>query len=413
MKWKFWKKNSLTTLDPHMLSFVILDRMAKQQPPFNEWRPEGVEIPKVAEAFVEIGVWAYQLMIFVDCIERKFGSDTAQIVKSHLLTLAERVDKRQVMKRYFDVIMLGRASTEREPFLTDQPDIQIDCNVAKRLLETSTESEDAKGAIYLLFANALTLGRLSAQMRFTTLIEKMDFRPETVIGLRKPKETPLTWSEEPGCFERHLQRKFQNPLFPVDRRNITTAELISARSRDGADLREFMNQFEPLLNYATSLGNHVLMSECLRLRQEIEDLIIRAAEIGAIAAEQRKNLQCLYDVVVECIRQACPLEDRQNLENALAKSVNIQKMKGNEFIAQLTRRDTPVLGSDVIPSILSENIETVRLLVSLWNEGGYPLDKEAVHYAATLVAEVTAEGHVLPDLKDKVRLLISLESVGP
>lgn len=168
MKWRFWnKKNTLADSDPHLIAFAILERMTKQDPPFNEWRPEGVEIPCDADAFIEISVWAYQLTIFLDCIERKFGSDTAHIVKSHLLTLANKWDRKQEMSRFFDAVVLGRSSTERNQFFKDAPELQVDANIAKALLAICAVSEEAKSAVYTILGHSLTLGRLSAQTRFT------------------------------------------------------------------------------------------------------------------------------------------------------------------------------------------------------------------------------------------------------
>src|SRR5258708_17248561 len=239
VKWKFWeKKNTLSALDPHLMAFAMLQRMSEHGSPFNEWRPEGVEIPAEAEAFIEISVWAYQLTIFLDCIERKFGFDTAQSVKSHLVTVANRWDEKQVMSMYLDTITLGRSSTERDEFLSDASEIQVDVNIAKSLLAISAEGEEAKAAIYLILGHSLTLGRLSAQIRFTDLVNKMEFRPETVFGLRKPEETPIEWSPLPGCFERHLQRRHGNPLFRVERLTVAIADALTARARDGADLEK-------------------------------------------------------------------------------------------------------------------------------------------------------------------------------
>jgi hypothetical protein len=404
MNWQFWKKSPLQSLDPHMAAFAILDRMFKVQPPFNEWRPEDVEIPEVAGAFIEIGVWAYQLTIFVDCIEKKFGADTAQIVRTHLLTLLERWDNKHVMKGYFAAVVVGRASTERELFFSDQPDIQIDCNVARALLSTSAESEEAKDAVYPILGHALTLGRLSAQVRFAPLVDKMEFKPETVIGLRKPKETPMEWSESPGCFERHLQRRFQNPLFPVDRQNITTSELISAQARDEAERMQLQEDFKAALEKAKNFEDRVPMSECLALREEIESLIIRCAEVGA-TTQLREAVQSIYASVIGCLRNGCPPEERQTLENALTSSAEILAMKADDFFAQLTRSDTPFTGGDVIPALLSESVETVGKFVTYWTGMGKTIDQETVQCAVAIVRQATANGPELPDIEQKLGLL--------
>jgi hypothetical protein len=44
-------------------------------------------------------------------------------------------------------------------------------------------------------------------------------------------DSEISWSNIPGCFARHLQRKRINPLFPVNKRSITQDEAKRARQR--------------------------------------------------------------------------------------------------------------------------------------------------------------------------------------
>ena len=90
MNWKFWHKdNAPKRLDPHMLAVVMVQNMVGHTYPFNKWRDDENPIPETADAFVEVAVNVYQLCIFLDFIERQFGSDVAEIVRDELFKVVQ------------------------------------------------------------------------------------------------------------------------------------------------------------------------------------------------------------------------------------------------------------------------------------------------------------------------------------
>ena len=72
---------------------------------------------------------------------------------------------------------------------------------------------------------------------------------------RKNQETQFEWLEMPGCFERHLQRRHRNPLFPEERRTISNKELQEARRKDLSDLKEFIKKYTLWLSEARELND--------------------------------------------------------------------------------------------------------------------------------------------------------------
>src|SRR5437879_5488623 len=55
--------------------------------------------------------------------------------------------------------------------------------------------------------------------------------------------TPIAWSSRPGCFERHLQRRHNNPLFPPSRRIVTQEEVTAAHIADLRNRQDFMAKY--------------------------------------------------------------------------------------------------------------------------------------------------------------------------
>src|SRR5271169_6485620 len=60
---------------------------------------------------------------------------------------------------------------------------------------------------------------------------------------RMPIDDKLVWSANPGCFERHLQRRVGNPLFPASSRYVTQVEIDGARARDSREAEIVRNEF--------------------------------------------------------------------------------------------------------------------------------------------------------------------------
>jgi hypothetical protein len=312
------------------------------------------------------------------------------------------------MRTWFDVIRSARYSQERDERI--DPTIQADCNAAKALLKTIAEDEEEKAAIFFYLGHSLTLGRIIAEAGFGRLVDDMQFRPESIIGVRKAEESAVRWSDAPGCFERHLQRRFRNSLFPLNRRDISSSELADAQARDAADFASFLRDFFGMMEGASSDDLPQTFSTLLKMRNETEELLVRAAEIGAIAQKQKASLQDFYATIVKTLRDACTTEKLPALEQALQASYQHQRTATSDFVAQLGRKDGPISGAEVLPSILSEDVETVRLVVEVLDESSLTAMRRLT---TELLAEARAEGYVMQDEQEKLSAMGVLAAGGP
>jgi hypothetical protein len=77
--------------------------------------------------------------------------------------------------------------------------------------------------------------------------------------------------------------------------------------------------------------------ELYRLREGVEELIIRCAAVEALANPQREGFQWVFDTLVTIMRGACPTEKSAQLDAGLANSENLQKTWSNQFVAQFKR----------------------------------------------------------------------------
>lgn len=404
MKWKFWVKDKpLSHLEPHAVAYMVVQMMVKREVPFNKWRDQDEAMPERREAFIQICVNVYQLSIFLDLLELRFGSDVAGVVRSDIIAL---MNTRSVaIGPFFRAVEIGRATPEREQFFANDPAIQVDCNVSKAFLDIVSEAQAEKDAIYPQLAKSLGFGRIGAEAGFGGLVKSIEFRPETIVGLRKPEDIPVGWSDKCGCFERQLQRRYMNPLFPVQRRMVSRAEILEARAKDLNDLKELQTDMDGLFSKVEEASKQKsYYDEVVVLRDAFERLIFRAAEIGTIASQQNDALHDVYRSVVGVLRDGCPSEHRAKLESVLADSERYQRKWTNQFVRQLKRRDTPISGNEVVASLLTEDVDTVRLFASLLEE---PARKDTYQLAVALISDAQREGYSVAEAEQKLQALLS------
>lgn len=307
---------------------------------------------------------------------------------------------------FFRAVWAGRAKPEREQFFAHDTACQVDCNVSRAFLDLVSGTQTEKDAIYPVLAKSLGLGRFLAETAFGDLVKGVEFRPETIVGLRKPEDIPISWSEKCGCFERQLQRRHMNALFPVERRTISRAELLEASMKDWNDLRQLQSDAAKLFDEVKSGPKQKPYSEFLDLREAVERLILRAAEIGPIADQQRDALRHVYDSIVDVLRKDCPSEHRAQLEDALAHSEKYQREWANQFVKQLKRNDTPIANDELVPSLLTEDVETVRFFASILEEA---VRKDTYDLAVTLISDAQSEGYTVAQAEEKLQALRNSE----
>jgi len=72
---------------------------------------------------------------------------------------------------------------------------------------------------------------------------------------RKPRtHARIQWSGNPGCVERCLQIRCNNPLYPAARRRIEQRELLAARKRDDEEREAFQAKMASLAEEIVSFS---------------------------------------------------------------------------------------------------------------------------------------------------------------
>jgi len=167
------------------------------------------------------------------------------------------------------------------------------------------------------------------------------------------------WSNVPGCFERHLQRRDGNVLFPLERRIVSREEVEQAQRRDKLDQERFI---EAVRNLKIELDNSedrnpLFTSHDSSFLQRVQALLEEAASIGGNIENAIHILETTEEKMIQCLNASMP-EGKELLE----KAKSLSTMHRIPYLAQMKRRDTPILENEQVPTLLSEDFATISII---------------------------------------------------
>jgi len=403
----------LKHLTPHLLAVIMLQRRAEGSMPFQEWRKPDVQFPSEADAMVALGCECYQLRIFVDLLQQRFGSPIAKLVENSFSTIMDSDSSGiEFFARADAAILRARALGPTQDGPND-PELRLDLQVADQMQAFVGESEEKKAALRLPLAQCLGFSRISAQAFFPDVIAKIDFDPASIAFV--PRETAYRgttnrWRPAPGCFERHLQRKEGNLLFPVSEQQPSDGALNAARSRDEDDVEKLKADVTALgKTLAGYLNQEGIPGGILAdlLHYKVQPLMARSAAIGELANAQLRALQQLNE---ELMKGA--VGSNEELAESLEAIRKGQHDLCNLFLAQASREDTPIASENFILALLCESTDTVKEAMEIFSRGDAAAGAQArgdvqalCNEAIGRVTEAAKQGFELPAAEEKLGLL--------
>ena len=178
----------------------------------------------------------------------------------------------------------------------------------------------------------------------------------------------LYFSKSPGCWERHVQRQANNPLFDHTAA-VTQADIDAAQRRDEGERVAFAQTFAGLLEEVTQLKPREEGKLMLDLKDRIDRLYEDCANLGGEMRPQKQALQQLSNLIMQAIRGSGEHDPQALAEfekEAQARTLHYALLE-HPIIAHLLRPDTPITQADLIPSLLSEDEPGLRAAMSLFD----------------------------------------------
>lgn len=209
------------------------------------------------------------------------------------------------------------------------------------------------------------------------------------------------WLRAPGAFERHLQRRWRNPLFPAERRAVSTADVYEARLKDS---QAFEDARKAVREIITGFEDNRWLSDLNGFREHIDAAREQLQSVGGDIADLDDLLKKCRTLLMEEWRSRLR-GDQQGLE-ALDEAEDAHTKKeallGTTFWRQLKSPAAPIPKGELVPALLCEDPRTVARFVEVLPETER---KDALHWAAAVISAADTEGFDVMTIKEQLYAL--------
>lgn len=217
----------------------------------------------------------------------------------------------------------------------------------------------------------------------------------------------IKFSPLAGAYERHLQRKYNNPLFPPSQQNFLQAEIDQARQRDLQDLQAFMEAFQEMVKQAAELNGSVDSEVVLDLKEKLERLYVTSSGLAGELGTYQDALMKLIRVCMQTIRRGAAddvIALRKLDEEEQARTVYFAMLE-SPLVAELMRGDEIIQVDELVPTVLSLGTNHLKTVLELF-EPEYL--QQLVAQSREFVESLSAEVRQRTGVEQKLALMESI-----
>lgn len=246
----------------------------------------------------------------------------------------------------------------------------------------------ARGRIGVKNAGFLT--KLWGQLPRTT-------SPFTVPGIQQQ------FRDNPGCRERQLRRKLDNPLFPAAERDTSREELHTVQRRDDDELTAFLKEVKELVSRVSQLSPDSSVSDIADLKAGVD---ARYEQCLGLPGDQRRVKAALIKLITELTRlNMQTLNDAQSLVALQDEQVKrLAHFTRLEFplTGDICRNQSPVPPEELVPTLLSEPAEAVAAALGLFDVNRVSAIRDE---ARALIERRRTEGYDMAPAEETLTLI--------
>ncbi|MCW9014153.1 MAG: hypothetical protein OQL06_10245 [Gammaproteobacteria bacterium] len=176
----------------------------------------------------------------------------------------------------------------------------------------------------------------------------------------------VMFSQYPGTRERHLQRKFENPLFGDE--PVSLLDIQQAQQQDAQEVDDFMNEFRDLVQRAVELEANAEADVILKLKEQLDKSYERCTGLAGDQSEIKQMLRRLVAAIMQSMWQAIGQDAQAHAKLQMEEQARESHfaMLENPLISDLLRPDSCIGEDDLVPTLLSESREAVLLAMQMF-----------------------------------------------
>lgn len=218
----------------------------------------------------------------------------------------------------------------------------------------------------------------------------------------------LHFSTHPGCWERHLQRQYNNPLFSLCLHSITQADVDAAQRQDEQERIAFQQAFHALLQQVATLAAQVEAEIVLKLKAQIDSLYEQCAGLGGEHQVEQQGLRQLSKLIMQSILESGIQEPKLiaelNQEEA-ARQLHFSLLE-YPLIAHLLHPQSPITEENLVPTLLTEAEAPLRAAMRLFDR---QQQQFLCQEARKLLTQLQLNGFPLPEAWLRLSAMEQLE----
>lgn len=178
----------------------------------------------------------------------------------------------------------------------------------------------------------------------------------------------LLFSERPGRHERHLLRKFENPLFPEADRSLTQAQLTESQRLDHEELVAYIEDLRNLVGEAVALGPHEQSDVILGLKERLDQAYETACRLADDQTPNKEAIRKLVAVIMRSVWKGAgndTLAHQELEQEEMARQAHYELLE-SPLVADLLDPQSPIAEDELLPTLLSADQADFEAAVTLF-----------------------------------------------